>query len=153
GGARHDDPLALQIAPHGRSLRKVRCPAILPELPRAAHADQREALETRRDSGVTDCAGGRIDGFSHALARVRALARFSFFGHAHGHGQGQGKDWPFPAHSRRVRILPFTHFRATDGTAMHWLLIGYMWIFIERPGEIWPKLEDLHVERIYMLFT
>jgi O-antigen ligase len=34
---------------------------------------------------------------------------------------------------------------------MHWLLIGYMFLFIERPFEFWPILGDLHVERIYML--
>ncbi len=36
---------------------------------------------------------------------------------------------------------------------MHWLLIGYMFLFIDRPFEVWPWLGDLHVERLYMLFT
>lgn len=36
---------------------------------------------------------------------------------------------------------------------MHWLLIGYMFLFIHRPFEVWPWLGDLHVERVYMLFT
>ncbi len=36
---------------------------------------------------------------------------------------------------------------------MHWLLIGYMFLFIHRPFEVWPALGDLHVERFYMLFT
>jgi hypothetical protein len=36
---------------------------------------------------------------------------------------------------------------------MRWLLIGYMLLFIHRPFEVWPWLGDLHVERIYMLFT
>lgn len=36
---------------------------------------------------------------------------------------------------------------------MHWLLIGYMFLFIHRPFEVWPALGDLHVERVYMLFT
>jgi O-antigen ligase len=36
---------------------------------------------------------------------------------------------------------------------MHWLLIGYMFLFIDRPFEVWPWLGDLHVERIYMLLT
>ena len=36
---------------------------------------------------------------------------------------------------------------------MHWLLIGYMFLFIDRPFEVWPWLGDLHVERVYMLFT
>ena len=34
---------------------------------------------------------------------------------------------------------------------MHWLLIGYMFLFIHRPFELWPLLGDLHVERVYML--
>ena len=36
---------------------------------------------------------------------------------------------------------------------MHWLLVGYMFLFIDRPFEVWPWLGDLHVERVYMLFT
>ena len=36
---------------------------------------------------------------------------------------------------------------------MRWLLIGYMFLFIDRPFEVWPWLGDLHVERVYMLFT
>ncbi len=36
---------------------------------------------------------------------------------------------------------------------MHWLLIGYMFLFIDRPFEVWPWLGDLRIERIYMLFT
>ena len=36
---------------------------------------------------------------------------------------------------------------------MRWLLIGYMFLFIDRPFEVWPWLGDLHVERFYMLFT
>src|SRR5882724_3339640 len=44
-----------------------------------------------------------------------------------------------------------THY-TTDGV-MRWLLIGYMFLFIDRPFEVWPWLGDLHVERIYMLFT
>lgn len=40
-----------------------------------------------------------------------------------------------------------------DGAAMRWLLIGYMFLFIDRPFEVWQWLGDLHVERIYMLFT
>jgi O-antigen ligase len=36
---------------------------------------------------------------------------------------------------------------------MRWLLIGYMFLFIDRPFEVWPWLGDLRVERIYMLFT
>jgi O-antigen ligase len=36
---------------------------------------------------------------------------------------------------------------------MRWLLIGYMFLFIDRPFEVWPWLGDLHVERVYMLVT
>ena len=36
---------------------------------------------------------------------------------------------------------------------MRWLLIGYMFLFIDRPFEVWTWLGDLHVERVYMLFT
>lgn len=34
---------------------------------------------------------------------------------------------------------------------MHWLLIGYMFLFIHRPFEVWPWLGELHVERAYVL--
>jgi hypothetical protein len=33
---------------------------------------------------------------------------------------------------------------------MHWLLVGYMFLFIHRPFEFWPALGDMHVERIYV---
>ncbi|MCS7020588.1 MAG: O-antigen ligase family protein [Gemmataceae bacterium] len=36
---------------------------------------------------------------------------------------------------------------------MHWLLIGYMFLFVDRPFEVWPWLGDIHLERLYMLFT
>jgi len=36
---------------------------------------------------------------------------------------------------------------------MIYLLVGYMWLFIHRPFEVWPWLGDLHVERVYMLAT
>lgn len=36
---------------------------------------------------------------------------------------------------------------------MHWLLIGYMFLFIDRPFEVWPILGDMHVERLYMGLT
>ena len=36
---------------------------------------------------------------------------------------------------------------------MHWLLIGYMFLFIHRPFEVWPALGDIHIERVYMCFT
>ncbi|HMC64907.1 MAG TPA: O-antigen ligase family protein [Gemmataceae bacterium] len=34
---------------------------------------------------------------------------------------------------------------------IEWILIGYMFLFIHRPFEVWPVLADLHVERIYMI--
>jgi hypothetical protein len=34
---------------------------------------------------------------------------------------------------------------------MLWLLIGYMFLFIHRPFEVWPVLGTFHLERIYML--
>jgi hypothetical protein len=36
---------------------------------------------------------------------------------------------------------------------MLWLLIGYMWLFIHRPFEIWPALGAIRFELLYMLFT
>jgi O-antigen ligase len=36
---------------------------------------------------------------------------------------------------------------------MRWLLIGYMFLFIDRPFEVWPWLGDLHLERVYMFVT
>ena len=36
---------------------------------------------------------------------------------------------------------------------MIWLLVGYMWLFIHRPFEVWPWMGDLHIERVYMIAT
>ena len=36
---------------------------------------------------------------------------------------------------------------------MVWLLIGYMFLFIHRPFEVWPALGDLRIELCYMLIT
>lgn len=36
---------------------------------------------------------------------------------------------------------------------MIYLLIGYMWLFIHRPFEIWPWLAAVRIERVYMLIT
>ncbi|MCU0703785.1 MAG: O-antigen ligase family protein [Fimbriiglobus sp.] len=36
---------------------------------------------------------------------------------------------------------------------MHFLLVGYMFLFIDRPFEVWPWLGDLRFERVYMLVT
>jgi O-antigen ligase len=34
---------------------------------------------------------------------------------------------------------------------MFFILIGYMFLFIHRPFEIWPALGEMHLERVYML--
>jgi O-antigen ligase len=36
---------------------------------------------------------------------------------------------------------------------MIYLLIGYMWLFVHRPFEVWPWLAAVHIERGYMLAT
>jgi O-antigen ligase len=36
---------------------------------------------------------------------------------------------------------------------MLWILIGYMFLFVHRPFEVWPALGDMHFERFYMLGT
>lgn len=36
---------------------------------------------------------------------------------------------------------------------MIWLLIGYMWLFVHRPFEIWPVLATYRIERVYMVVT
>src|SRR4051794_24505354 len=36
---------------------------------------------------------------------------------------------------------------------MIWLLIGYMWLYIHRPFEIWPMLAAVRLERVYMIVT
>src|SRR5262245_27864847 len=36
---------------------------------------------------------------------------------------------------------------------MHWLLAGYVWLYLHRPFEFWEFLGALQVERLYMLFT
>jgi O-antigen ligase len=34
---------------------------------------------------------------------------------------------------------------------MRWVLIGYMFLFIHRPFEVWPVLGEFHLERVYMV--
>jgi hypothetical protein len=34
---------------------------------------------------------------------------------------------------------------------MIWVLIGYMFLFIHRPFEVWPSLAEIHLERLYMV--
>jgi O-antigen ligase len=34
---------------------------------------------------------------------------------------------------------------------MIWVLIGYMFLFIHRPFEVWPSLAEIHLERVYMV--
>lgn len=36
---------------------------------------------------------------------------------------------------------------------MPYLIVGYMFLFIFRPFEVWSQLGDLHIERIYMIIT
>jgi O-antigen ligase len=36
---------------------------------------------------------------------------------------------------------------------MIWLLVGYMWLFIHRPFEVWPWLGEYRIERVYMIVT
>jgi O-antigen ligase len=36
---------------------------------------------------------------------------------------------------------------------MVWLLIGYMFLYIDRPFEVWPALGAVHLERVYMIVT
>lgn len=36
---------------------------------------------------------------------------------------------------------------------MRYLLIGYMWLFVHRPFEVWPWLATMRIERVFMLLT
>lgn len=36
---------------------------------------------------------------------------------------------------------------------MIYLLVGYMWLFIHRPFEVWPWLAEYRIERVYMVVT
>jgi O-antigen ligase len=36
---------------------------------------------------------------------------------------------------------------------VHWVLGGYLWLYIHRPFEVWPALGNLQVERLYMIGT
>ena len=36
---------------------------------------------------------------------------------------------------------------------MIWILVGYMWLVIHRPFEVWPILATIRLERVYMIFT
>ena len=36
---------------------------------------------------------------------------------------------------------------------MIWLLIGYIWLYVYRPFEIWPVLGTFQIERVYMCLT
>src|SRR6476660_3937912 len=60
-------------------------------------------------------------------------------------GRIANPSWPNPD-GLVIRLTP-----RSRTTAMHWLLIGYMFLFIHRPFELWPALGDLHVERVYIL--
>lgn len=34
---------------------------------------------------------------------------------------------------------------------MIWIIVGYMWLFLHRPFEVWPWMGDLRIERLYMI--
>ena len=36
---------------------------------------------------------------------------------------------------------------------MIWIIVGYMWLFLHRPFEVWPWMGTLRVERVYMITT
>src|SRR2546427_5717342 len=36
---------------------------------------------------------------------------------------------------------------------MRWLQLGYMYLFVHRPFEIWPALGEIRLEWLYMLLT
>ncbi|MGL4594922.1 MAG: O-antigen ligase family protein [Thermoguttaceae bacterium] len=36
---------------------------------------------------------------------------------------------------------------------MIWVIIGYMWLFLHRPFEVWPILGTVRLERVYMICT
>lgn len=36
---------------------------------------------------------------------------------------------------------------------MVWIIVGYMWLFMHRPFEVWPILGTLRLERLYMIFA
>jgi O-antigen ligase len=36
---------------------------------------------------------------------------------------------------------------------VHWVLGGYLWLYIHRPFEVWPALGNLQIERLYMIVT
>jgi len=36
---------------------------------------------------------------------------------------------------------------------MIWILVGYMWLFLHRPFEVWPILATIRLERSYMICT
>ena len=36
---------------------------------------------------------------------------------------------------------------------MVWIIVGYMWLFLHRPFEVWPWMGTFRIERVYMLCT
>jgi hypothetical protein len=51
------------------------------------------------------------------------------------------------------RMPPPTAATASRASPIVWLLVGYMWLFVHRPFEIWPWLATLRIERVFMIFT
>src|SRR5438874_76360 len=45
------------------------------------------------------------------------------------------------------------HPNSNSWSSMLWLLIGYMYLFIHRPFEIWPSVGVFRIELVYMLIT
>src|SRR5271156_5084239 len=68
----------------------------------------------------------------------------------------------FFTHFPPGRLLPSRRLQTLRGdtqefypghrtSLMHWLLIGYMFLFIHRPFEFWTVLGDMHIERLYVV--
>ena len=36
---------------------------------------------------------------------------------------------------------------------MVWIVVGYMWLFLHRPFEVWPRIGAFRIELVYMLLT
>ncbi len=46
-----------------------------------------------------------------------------------------------------------TYFRVVRVVPLLYLLIGYMWLFIHRPFEIWPVLGEVRLEFVYIIIV
>ncbi len=52
-----------------------------------------------------------------------------------------------------ARMPSPTAATASRASPIVWLLVGYMWLFVHRPFEIWPVLATFRIERVYMIVT